>query len=98
MNTENMALVQGWAHTRGALQRWSWHPRRALVPWSIGSLAIAVALLGATWVVATASTPDPSSVYFAGLYAPANLGDFGFVLYRNGLVLALHGFACVAGA
>jgi hypothetical protein len=97
MNTENMALVQGWADTRAALQRWSWQPRKPLLPWSLGSLAIAVALLAATWLVATVSTPDPSSVFFPGLYAPANLGDFGFVLYRNGLVLALHGFACVAG-
>ena len=24
-------------------------------------------------------------------------GDFGFILYRNGLVLALHALACVAG-
>jgi hypothetical protein len=97
MNTENMALVQGWADTRAALQRWSWQPSKPLLPWSAGSLAIAVTLLAATWVVATISTPDPSSVFFPGLYAPANLGDFGFVLYRNGLVLALHGFACVAG-
>ena len=28
---------------------------------------------------------------------PADLGDFGFVLFRNGLVLALHSLACVAG-
>jgi hypothetical protein len=97
MNTENMALVQGWADTRAALQRWSWQPRKPLLPWSAGSLAIAVTLLAATWVIATVSTPDPSSVFFPGLYAPANVGDFGFVLYRNGLVLALHGFACVAG-
>jgi hypothetical protein len=97
MNTENMALVQGWADTRAALQRWSWQPRKPLLPWSAGSLAIAVTLLAATWLIATISTPDPSSVFFPGLYAPANLGDFGFVLYRNGLVLALHGFACVAG-
>ena len=97
MNTENMALVQGWADTRSALQRWSWQPRKPLLPWAGGSLAIAGTLLMATWVVATISTPDPSSVFFPGLYAPANLGDFGFVLYRNGLVLALHGFACIAG-
>ena len=97
MNTENMALVQGWADTRSALQRWSWQPRKPLLPWAGGSLAIAGTLLIATWVVATISTPDPSSVFFPGLYAPANLGDFGFVLYRNGLVLALHGFACIAG-
>ena len=97
MNTENMALVQGWADTRAALQRWSWRPRKPLRPWSAASLAIAVSLLLITWVIATVSTPDLSPVYFAGLYAPATLGDFGFVLYRNGLVLALHGFACVAG-
>ena len=97
MNTENMALVQGWADTRAALQRWSWRPRKPLRPWSAASLAIAVSLLVITWVIATVSTPDLSPVYFAGLYAPATLGDFGFVLYRNGLVLALHGFACVAG-
>jgi hypothetical protein len=97
MNTENMALVQGLADTRAALQRWSWHPRKPLLPWSRGSVAIAFALLAVTWVVATLSTPDLTPVFFPGLYAPANFGDFGFVLYRNGLVLALHGFACVAG-
>ena len=97
MNTENMALVQGWADTRAALQRWSWRPRKPLRPWSAASLAIAVSLLVITWVIATVSTPDLTPIYFAGLDAPATLGDFGFVLYRNGLVLALHGFACVAG-
>ena len=51
-----------------------------------------------TWLIATFTTPDPTAaVFFPGLFAPSNLGDFGFVLYRNGLVLALHGFACVAG-
>jgi hypothetical protein len=97
MKTENMALVQGWADTRSALERWRARPSKPLTPWSLGSVAIAVTLLCATWVIASISTPDPSSVYFPGLYAPANLGDFGFVLYRNGLVLALHGFACIAG-
>jgi hypothetical protein len=28
---------------------------------------------------------------------PASSSDFAFVLYRNGLVLALHALACVAG-
>jgi hypothetical protein len=97
MTAENMALVQGWSDTRAALQRWSWQPRKPLLPWALGSLAIAILLLVATWAVAEVSTPDPSGVFFPGLYAPSNVGDFGFVLYRNGLVLALHGFACVAG-
>ena len=97
MNTENMALVQGWADTRDALSRWAARPGQSLRPWALGSLAIALLLLTLTWVIAKASTPDLTRVYFPGLYSPAELGDFGFILYRNGLVLALHGFACVAG-
>jgi hypothetical protein len=97
MSAENMALVQGWADTRDALRRWAARPAQPLRPWAAGSLAIALALLVMTWVIARLSTPDLTPVYFSGLYAPAELGDFGFVLYRNGLVLALHGFACVAG-
>jgi hypothetical protein len=97
MHTENMALVQGWADTRSALRRWGARPARPLLPWALGSLAIAVLLLLVTWVIATVSTPDLTPVYFPGLVMPATLGDFAFILYRNGLVLALHGFACVAG-
>ena len=97
MNTENMALVQGWADTRSTLRRWKLRPGHALVPWSLGSLAITGLLLTATWVIAVNSVPDPRTVYFPGLYFESTLGDFGFILYRNGLVLALHGFACVAG-
>jgi hypothetical protein len=97
MHTENMALVQGWADTRDALRRWSARPGHSLRPWALGSLAIALLLLTLTWVIATASNPDLTRVYFPGLYSPAELGDFGFILYRNGLVLALHAFACVAG-
>jgi hypothetical protein len=97
MNTENLAVVQGWADTRDALRRWGARPAHSLRPWALGSLAIALLLLTMTWVIAKASTPDLTPVYFPGLFAPAEIGDFGFVLYRNGLVLALHGFACVAG-
>jgi hypothetical protein len=97
MRTENMALVQGWDDTRSALRRWKLRPGHALLPWSIGSLAVALLLLATTWVIATHTTPDPTAVYFPGLFFTSTLGDFGFILYRNGLVLALHGFACVAG-
>jgi hypothetical protein len=41
--------------------------------------------------------PDPSGVQFPGVSYPATASDFGFVLYRNGLVLALHAMACIAG-
>ena len=97
MKTEQLAVVQGWADTRGALRRWNARPSVVLTPWAVASLFVAVLLLTATWVVATLSTPDPSGASFPGVSTPATVGDYGFVLFRNGLVLALHSLACVAG-
>ena len=97
MRTEQLAVVQGWADTRGALRRWNARPAAVLVPWAMASLAVGVLLLLATWAIATASTPDPSGAAFPGVTDRATLADYGFVLFRNGLVLALHSLACVAG-
>ena len=97
MRREQLAVVQGWADTRTALSRWNARPSMVLRPWALASLAVAVLLLAGTWLVATLSTPDPFEAYFPGLWRPAHLGDFGFVLFRNGLVLMLHALACVAG-
>jgi hypothetical protein len=83
--------------TRRALQRWNRDPFRVLWPWTRSALAVAAMLLAAVWLVASLATPDPSGAFFPGISAPATFGDFGFVLYRNGLVLALHAMACVAG-
>jgi hypothetical protein len=94
MSTEQLALVRGWDDTRATLRRWRARPLPAIRPWALGSLAIAAVLLTATWVVAMVSTPDPS------VFAPTGngeWGDYGFILYRNGLVLSLHAMACVAG-
>jgi hypothetical protein len=94
MRSEELALVQGWADTQATLRRWRARPLAAVGPWALASLAVAVLLLGATWVVALLSVPDPL------VWAPADhgrWGDYGFILYRNGLVLALHALACVAG-
>jgi hypothetical protein len=97
MKTEQLAVVQGWADTRGALQRWNARPSVVLRPWALASLAVGALLLAATWAIATLSTPDASGAAFAGVTERATLGDYGFVLFRNGLVLALHSLACVAG-
>lgn len=94
---EQMALVQGWDDTRKALSRWQRHPGTVLWPWAIGSLIVTVALLVATFLVARASQPDPTPLDFPGLWRDAHLGDYGWVLFRNSLVLALHALACVAG-
>ena len=97
MRTEELALVHGWDDTRRALGRWRRDPAAVLVPWALGALAVAGALLAAVWAVAVASVPDPTGAGFPGVSHPAGGGDFAFVLYRNGLVLALHAMACVAG-
>jgi hypothetical protein len=94
---EELALVQGWADTRRALARWRREPVRVLVPWTLGALAVAAVLLTVVWLIAELATPDPSGSLFPGVSYPAGGSDFAFVLYRNGLVLALHALACVAG-
>jgi Stage II sporulation protein M len=97
VKTEELALVQGWDDTRRALVRWRRRPGRVLVPWTLGALAVAGVLLATVWAVATLAEPDPSGFYYPGVSHPASGEDFAFVLYRNGLVLALHALACVAG-
>ena len=97
MRTEQLAVVQGWADTRGALRRWNAKPSAVLGPWALASLIVGVLLLAATWLIATVSTADPSGASFPGVTRDATTGDYGFVLFRNGLVLALHSLACVAG-
>jgi hypothetical protein len=97
MKAEELAVVQGWDDTRRALARWQRDPLRVLRPWTLGALAVALLLLAVVWVVATMSTPDPTRSTFPGVFYPVTGHDFAFVLYRNGLVLALHAMACVAG-
>jgi hypothetical protein len=65
--------------------------------WLALSVAIAFALLAATWVVAGMLTPDLTPVHIPGLTSPSEPGDMLPILWRNSLVLALHGTACIAG-
>jgi hypothetical protein len=97
MKTERLALVTGWADTRTALRGWQARPAATTAPWLAGSLAVAMLLLAATWVVATLSMPDPTPWMVAGVGRVGQWDDFYFILYRNSLVLALHAMACVAG-
>jgi hypothetical protein len=48
-------------------------------------------------VVAALVTANPDTVDRADLITPGPAGDLALVLTRNGLVLALHALACVAG-
>jgi hypothetical protein len=97
VKAEELALVQGWADTRRALAGWNRRPLGVLRSWVAGALAVTGVLLATVFVVALLSTPDSSGAAFPGVSRPATAHDFAFVLYRNGLVLALHALACVAG-
>jgi hypothetical protein len=97
VNTEQLAFVQGWDDTRAALRRWQARPGSVLLPWVLGAFGVAAVLLLATWVIALLTDPDPSGSGFPGVSHPATVGDLVYVLERNGLVLALHALACVAG-
>lgn len=96
-SVNDMVLVQGMAHTRTALREWNADPGRVLWPWVAVSFAVACGLLLAVYLVAKAATPQPAILNFAGLTHPPGLEDYLHILYRNGLVLALHAMACVAG-
>ncbi|HET6999445.1 MAG TPA: stage II sporulation protein M [Solirubrobacterales bacterium] len=87
----------GMRDTRETLDVWSEHPWPVLRAWLALSLAIALALLAATWFVAGLLTPDLTPIHLPGLTEPSEPGDLLPILWRNSLVLALHGTACVAG-
>jgi hypothetical protein len=87
----------GMQDTREALGEWNERPWYVLSGWLALSLAIAFTLLGAVWVVAGLLTPDITPIHMAGLNETSDPGDLLPILWRNSLVLALHGTACVAG-
>src|SRR3954451_7423871 len=87
----------GMRDTRETLDAWSQRPWQVLRTWVALSLAIALALLGAVWVVAGMLTPDLTPIHLPGLTSPSEPADLLPILWRNSLVLALHGTACIAG-
>jgi hypothetical protein len=93
----DLVLVQGMRDTRVALDEWNENPGRVLWPWVGLSFAVACSLLLAVYAVAKAATPDSTILLMPGLNEPATASAYLHILYRNGLVLALHAMACVAG-
>jgi hypothetical protein len=98
MSTANEHVFShGMQDTRETFDAWNDHPWRVLRAWVGLSLAIALALLAATWFVAGLLTPDLTPLHLAGVTEPSDPGDLLPILFRNSLVLALHATACVAG-
>ena len=98
MNAANQhVLSHGLRDTRETLQLWNGRPWAVLRGWAVLSLGVALALLGAVWVVAGLLTPDVTPIHLPGVTEPTSLADVAPILWRNSLVLALHATACVAG-
>ena len=97
MSANSYAFTQGMAATRGTLRRWNEAPWSALRGWLGLSLAIALALLAATWAVAAGTQPDLTVFQIPGISGDADLSNVAGILYRNSFVLALHATACLAG-
>ncbi|MDP9400273.1 MAG: stage II sporulation protein M [Actinomycetota bacterium] len=83
--------------TLATLAAWNAAPWPVLRGWLGGSLAITGGLLAAVLGVASLTVPDPTPVVLPGLHTAGTLGVVREVVLRNGLVLALHAMACVAG-
>jgi hypothetical protein len=87
----------GMRDTRETLDAWSGRRWRVLWAWLALSLSIALTLLAAVWVVSGLLTPDLTPIHLPGFGEPSEPGDLLPILWRNSLVLALHGTACIAG-
>ncbi|HET7417908.1 MAG TPA: hypothetical protein VFJ61_09820 [Solirubrobacterales bacterium] len=98
MSTANQHVFShGMQDTRETLELWSRRPWHVLGAWTALSLAIALTLLAAVWVVSGLLVPDLTPVHLPGFDEPSEPGDLLPILWRNSLVLALHGTACIAG-
>ena len=97
MSVNDLVLVQGMHDTKLALRRWNENPIAVLRPWAVLSTVISVGLLMAVYLIAELTPPDATRYVIPGVTHEATLTDYGHVLFRNSLVLALHALACVAG-
>jgi hypothetical protein len=97
MNANQHVFSHGVRDTRATFEAWNDRPWPVLRSWLALSLAIALTLLGAVWVVAGLLTPDLTPIHLPGLTSSPQPADLLPILERNSLVLALHATACVAG-
>jgi hypothetical protein len=97
VSVNDLVLVQGIKDTRRTLAGWQRDPLAVIGVWLGWSFAIALALLASVYLIAANTTPEYTPMVIPGLTRAAEATDVLSVLYRNGLVLALHAMACVAG-
>ena len=97
MSTNEYVFARGLRDTWATVEAWQLGRWSVLGGWAALSLAIAVTLLAATWVVSTLVVPDISPVALHGVNRPTEFSTFLHIIERNAVVLAFHATACVAG-
>ena len=97
MSANEYVLAHGLRDTRATFATWQQARWSVLAGWTTLSLAIAAALLSATWMVSNLVVADPSPLPLPGVNRSIHLFDYLRILERNGVVLAFHATACVAG-
>jgi hypothetical protein len=97
MDVSAYALAHGARHTRATLRTWQRTPLPVLARWLVGSALAAAGLLLAVWAVASLDHGYQQVITLQPPFAVGDAADVERVLRENGLVLALHALACVAG-
>lgn len=97
MDASAYAFAHGVRHTRATLREWQRHPTGVLARWTLGSAVAAGGLLLAVLVISYIDAARQTIVTLRPPFAVGSGGDIANVLKHNGLVLALHAMACVAG-
>lgn len=95
--SSSYALVHGIRRTGSTLRLWRREPASVMARWVAGSALAGGGLLGAVLVVAWLSGGYSAPLELRPPFAVGQLEDLEPVLIHNGLVLALHAMACVAG-
>jgi hypothetical protein len=91
------AFAHGVRHTQATLRSWQQTPQAVLGRWIAGAAAAAGALLVAVWIIASLEGGYEQIISLRPPFAVGGSGNVVGVLFSNGLVLALHAMACVAG-
>ncbi|MBJ7459323.1 MAG: stage II sporulation protein M [Thermoleophilaceae bacterium] len=82
--------------TRETLDRWGDEKTRVIGGWMIKSLVIALTMLLAVYIVSLLA--EGTETYaLPNILGKPHAADVIIVFFRNMLVLALHGFVCLAG-
>jgi stage II sporulation SpoM-like protein len=97
VNVNQYVLVRGARQTRGTLARWNVSPWPVLRSWISGSVTVAIGLLCVVWLISSVVQGDPTPLSIPGITEAPGAASVPRILFGNSLVLALHGFACVAG-